>query len=105
MASAQSKDIIEVPTVTETENTKVTAGELTLSRLSYLPDLVRLRTERTVIFLSTDTGEDYRLDADQLYEGPKGEVLAVVGRDRSLVLPQGERINLSDGIWKIEHCG
>src|SRR6202142_1541018 len=102
MAAISSAPVAELNRAL-TENNPVIAGDLTLVRLSRLPWGARRRTERTVLFICIETGQDYRFEADQLFTGSHGEVLATVESERFLMLPSGDKVHLRAGIWRIDH--
>ena len=104
MAAISSAPVSELNRTLIETNT-LTAGDLTLVRLSSLPDGARGRTERTVLFICIETGQDYRLEADEIFAGSCGEVLAIVESGRFLTLPSGEKVHLNAGIWRIDHVG
>ena len=104
MIKTQLEPTHDIAPLVEIGSTEIAASDLTLTRLDYLPDDARPRTRNVVVFICTETGADYRLEADAIYDSANS-VLARVDTIRFLVLPSGDKMCVSRGIWRIEHCG
>jgi hypothetical protein len=104
MNRTQFQQLLDVATTLEIDDAEIVGGDLTLRRLRSLPEGARPRVRNVVVFVCTETGADYRLEADEIYD-TTGSVLAKVTTERFLVLPTGDKICVPNGIWKIRHCG
>lgn len=78
-------------------------GDLILVRLPQIPERAKRRKEAVMELKSGETGHAHRLYNAELYEGDKGQPIAVVAPGSQALLdhPEHPEVWVPEGIWEV----